>query len=77
VEAVEAVARDAGCSRIEATTALPRTGAHRFYDGAGLRPNVGALPQAALGLLLVDAPIMRTAEPRLAARNRTRAKKSG
>jgi GNAT superfamily N-acetyltransferase len=35
VEAAEAVARGAGCSRIEATSALHRTGAHRFYDGLG------------------------------------------
>jgi GNAT superfamily N-acetyltransferase len=35
VAAAEAAARDAGCSRIEATSALQRTGAHRFYERFG------------------------------------------
>jgi predicted N-acetyltransferase YhbS len=35
VEAAEAAARDAACSRIEATSARHRSGAHRFYDGLG------------------------------------------
>jgi GNAT superfamily N-acetyltransferase len=35
VEAAEAAARDASCSRIEATSALHRAGAHRFYEGLG------------------------------------------
>jgi GNAT superfamily N-acetyltransferase len=32
LEAAETAARDAGCSRIEATSALHRTGAHRLYE---------------------------------------------
>lgn len=32
LEAAEQAARNAGCSRIEATSALHRTGAHRLYD---------------------------------------------
>lgn len=35
VEAVEKAASDASCSRIEATSALHRTGAHRFYERLG------------------------------------------
>jgi GNAT superfamily N-acetyltransferase len=35
VAAAEGAARHAGCSRIEATTALQRTGAHRFYERFG------------------------------------------
>ena len=35
VAAAETAARDAACSRIEATSALHRTGAHRFYEGLG------------------------------------------
>jgi GNAT superfamily N-acetyltransferase len=35
VEAVERSARDAACSRIEATSALHRDGAHRFYKSLG------------------------------------------
>jgi predicted N-acetyltransferase YhbS len=35
VEAAEAAARDSACSRVEATSALHRTDAHRFYDGLG------------------------------------------
>jgi GNAT superfamily N-acetyltransferase len=33
--AVEAAARDAGCARIEATSAVHRTAAHRFYERLG------------------------------------------
>ena len=32
LEAAETAAREAGCSRIEATSALHRTGAHRLYQ---------------------------------------------
>jgi GNAT superfamily N-acetyltransferase len=35
VEAAETAARDAACSRIEATSALHRTEAHRFYERLG------------------------------------------
>jgi GNAT superfamily N-acetyltransferase len=35
VAAAETAARDAACSRIEATSALHRTGAHRFYETLG------------------------------------------
>jgi GNAT superfamily N-acetyltransferase len=35
VEGAEAAARHAGCSRIEATSALHRAGAHRLYDRLG------------------------------------------
>lgn len=35
VEAAEAAARHAHCSRIEATSALHRSSAHRFYDRLG------------------------------------------
>jgi GNAT superfamily N-acetyltransferase len=35
VEAAETAAQSAGCSRIEATSALHRTGAHRFYGRIG------------------------------------------
>jgi GNAT superfamily N-acetyltransferase len=35
VDAAETAARDAACSRIEATSALHRTGAHRFYERLG------------------------------------------
>jgi GNAT superfamily N-acetyltransferase len=35
VEAAETAARDAACSRIEATSALHRTGAHRLYERLG------------------------------------------
>jgi len=35
VEAVQVAARDAGCSRIEATSALHRADAHRFYVKLG------------------------------------------
>jgi len=35
VDAAETAARRAGCSRIEATSALHRSGAHRFYDRLG------------------------------------------
>jgi GNAT superfamily N-acetyltransferase len=35
VEAAERPAREASCSRIEATSALHREGAHRFYEGIG------------------------------------------
>jgi predicted N-acetyltransferase YhbS len=34
-ERAEAVAQSASCSRIEATSALHRTDAHRFYTGLG------------------------------------------
>ena len=37
VAAAEAAARNAACSRIEATSALQRTGAHRFYERLGHR----------------------------------------
>jgi GNAT superfamily N-acetyltransferase len=37
MSAAEAAARDASCSRIEATSALHRTGAHRFYERLGYR----------------------------------------
>jgi GNAT superfamily N-acetyltransferase len=35
VAAAETAARDAGCARIEATSALHRAGAHRLYEGLG------------------------------------------
>jgi predicted N-acetyltransferase YhbS len=35
VEATQTAARAAGCSRIEATSALRRAGAHRFYERLG------------------------------------------
>jgi predicted N-acetyltransferase YhbS len=35
VEAAETAAREAECSRIEATSALHRAGAHRFYENLG------------------------------------------
>ncbi|MDP9294022.1 MAG: GNAT family N-acetyltransferase [Actinomycetota bacterium] len=35
VAAAETAAREAACSRIEATSALHRTGAHRFYERLG------------------------------------------
>jgi len=35
VEAAEVAARDVGCSRTEATSALHRTGAHRLYERHG------------------------------------------
>lgn len=35
VAVAEAAARDAACSRIEATSALHRADAHRFYEGLG------------------------------------------
>lgn len=35
VAAAEAAAREAACARIEATSALDRTGAHRFYEKLG------------------------------------------
>ena len=35
VEAAESAARHAQCSRVEATSALHRSGAHRFYDKLG------------------------------------------
>jgi GNAT superfamily N-acetyltransferase len=35
VEAAEKAAREASCSRIEATSALHRDGAHRFYEDLG------------------------------------------
>jgi GNAT superfamily N-acetyltransferase len=35
VEAAEQAAHDASCSRIEATSALDRTTAHRFYEKLG------------------------------------------
>ena len=35
VEAAEIASRDAGCSRIEATSALHRTGAHGLYEKLG------------------------------------------
>jgi GNAT superfamily N-acetyltransferase len=35
VEAAERAARDASCSRIEATSALHRDGAHRLYTDLG------------------------------------------
>jgi predicted N-acetyltransferase YhbS len=35
VEAAETAAREAECSRIEATSALHRAGAHRFYESLG------------------------------------------
>jgi N-acetylglutamate synthase-like GNAT family acetyltransferase len=35
VEAAERAARDGSCSRIEATSALHRYGAHRFYESLG------------------------------------------
>jgi len=35
VGAAESAARDASCSRIEATSALHRSGAHRFYASLG------------------------------------------
>jgi hypothetical protein len=34
-EAAEQAARDIPCARIEATSALHRTGAHRLYQGLG------------------------------------------
>jgi GNAT superfamily N-acetyltransferase len=37
VLATEAAAREAGCARIEATSALHRTRAHQFYDGLAYR----------------------------------------
>jgi GNAT superfamily N-acetyltransferase len=37
VEAAEKAARHASCSRIEATSALHRGGAHRFYESLGYR----------------------------------------
>jgi len=35
VRAAEALARDAGCARIEATSAIHRTAAHAFYEQLG------------------------------------------
>jgi hypothetical protein len=35
VAAAETAAREAACSRIEATSALHRTGAHRLYERLG------------------------------------------
>jgi GNAT superfamily N-acetyltransferase len=35
VEAAETAAREAACSRIEATSALHRAGAQRFYERLG------------------------------------------
>ena len=35
LEAAERAAQEASCSRIEATSALHREGAHRFYEGIG------------------------------------------
>jgi N-acetylglutamate synthase-like GNAT family acetyltransferase len=37
VEAAESAAREAACSRIEVTSALHRSDAHRFYDSLGYR----------------------------------------